>query len=160
MILFPKSTNNIIKTFDRLEINFVTLIIYSNSRDMLAFIFIPVIQKELDDFKNVVWNHKRGRKQLTKELPTGIPEFIYDNPEEFGVEDSGSEVTEDLVVSVGLAFDINLDGVFIYINNYQAFSAIIPDANYIKSNDTIEAFLYLKANYTPSPIMRVKDNFQ
>ena len=115
---------------------------------MLAFIFIPVIQKELDVFKNVVWNHKRGRKQSNKELPTGIPEYIHDNPEEFGAENCGSDVTEDSLLLVGQDYDIDLDECFIAVDLFQRFSVIFPDVDDIKLQDTVDAFLYLKSNYT------------
>lgn len=66
---------------------------------MLAFIFIPVIQKELDIFRVTVWNHKRGRKQINKILPTGIPEYIYDHPEEFDAQDCGTVLLEEQLLS-------------------------------------------------------------
>ena len=49
-------------------------------RDLLAYVYIPVIQKELDIFRENVWNTHRGQKQKTKELPTGVPEHIYNFP--------------------------------------------------------------------------------
>lgn len=50
-------------------------------RNILAYVYIPIIQKELDIFKNVVWNHSRGRTQKGKALPTGIPEVMFEHPE-------------------------------------------------------------------------------
>ncbi len=51
-------------------------------RNMLAYVFIPVIQKECDKFVNV-WNTHRIRKQKGVELPTGIPNHMYSLPEKY-----------------------------------------------------------------------------
>ena len=53
---------------------------------MLAYVYIPVIQKELDAFRCSVWNAHRIRKQKNKELPVGVPDHIYTCPERHGGE--------------------------------------------------------------------------
>ena len=77
-----------------------------NFRDVLAYVFIPVIQKELDIFSSVNWNEHRGRKQKDKILPTGIPNLMYDNPEEFGGIQCGIPIDEDLLEKVNDKLDI------------------------------------------------------
>ena len=57
-------------------------VLFILSRDILSYVYIPVVQKELDVFRTTVWNHKRGRKQINKQLPTGVPDIIFENPEE------------------------------------------------------------------------------
>ncbi|ESP03486.1 hypothetical protein LOTGIDRAFT_171423 [Lottia gigantea] len=52
-------------------------------RKLLSFVFIPVIQKEFDIFRQTVWNNHRGRKNRNKDLPCGIPEHIYLYPEQY-----------------------------------------------------------------------------
>ncbi len=52
---------------------------------MLTFIYIPVIQKELDDFKNVIWNTHRIPAQKDVVLPNGILDHIYSFPEEYNL---------------------------------------------------------------------------
>ena len=42
---------------------------------------IPVIQKEVDEFVEVVWNSHRIRAQKDQILPASIPTDIYDFPE-------------------------------------------------------------------------------
>ena len=113
---------------------------------MLAFIFIPVIQKELDKFKTVVWNHRGGRKQRNKELPTGIPEYIFDNPEEFGAENCGVIVPEEYVLEMGAEYAIDLDECFIDPALFERFSTLI-DVEQITPKDTHDAFLHLKENF-------------
>lgn len=51
--------------------------------------FIPVIQKEMDIFKETVWNSHRIRKQKDAQLPKGIPNHVYQFPEKYGSEDCG-----------------------------------------------------------------------
>ena len=46
------------------------------ARNILAYVYIPVIQKELDIFRTTVWNSHRGRKQQNKKLPCGVPDHI------------------------------------------------------------------------------------
>lgn len=56
-------------------------------RSLLAFVFIPVLQKQLDAFKDIVWNTHRIRAQRGTALPNGIPNHIYDFPEEYNLID-------------------------------------------------------------------------
>ena len=48
---------------------------------------ILVPQKELDDFKETIWNSHRIRKQKDTYLPDGVPNHIYQFPEEYGLKD-------------------------------------------------------------------------
>ena len=50
---------------------------------MLAFIMIPLMQKELDIFKDTIWNAHRIRKQKDAKLPAGIPDHMYSFPQEY-----------------------------------------------------------------------------
>ena len=58
-------------------------------RNLLAFIMIPVLQKQLDTFRTVVWNVHRIRTQKDTLLPDGVPDHMYDFPEEYGLEECG-----------------------------------------------------------------------
>ena len=60
-------------------------------RDILAYVMIPVIQRELNIFKDSVWNNHRVRKQKDVEIPCGIPNHIYDFPEEYNLDDCGKK---------------------------------------------------------------------
>lgn len=48
---------------------------------LLAFLLIPVVQKELDLFRTVVWNSHKIRTQKDTALPDEIPDHIYNFPE-------------------------------------------------------------------------------
>ena len=58
-------------------------------RCLLAFIFIPAVQKELDAFCSSVWNSHRVRKQKDAAFPKGIPDHLYSFPHAYGAEECG-----------------------------------------------------------------------
>ena len=50
-------------------------------RSLLAYLFVPLLQKELDVFKDTVWNTHRIRHQKDTYLPDGVPNHVYEFPE-------------------------------------------------------------------------------
>lgn len=58
-------------------------------RMLLAFILIPVLQKQLDSFRNTIWNTHRIRTQKNTCLPDGVSDHIYNFPEQYGLEECG-----------------------------------------------------------------------
>jgi hypothetical protein len=44
-------------------------------RDLLAYVYIRVVQRELDVFRECVWNNHRTHTQKGKELPAGVPDI-------------------------------------------------------------------------------------
>ncbi len=58
-------------------------------RNVLAYLMVPTIQQEIDKFVDVVWNTHRIREQRNTLLPDGIPNHIYDFPEQYGLQDCG-----------------------------------------------------------------------
>ena len=58
-------------------------------RHLLAFIYIPVIQREMDVFRETIWNSHRVRAQKDAQVPKGIPEHLYNFPESYGAEECG-----------------------------------------------------------------------
>ena len=60
------------------------------SRSLLAFIFIPMMQTELDKFKDIIWNSHRIREQKETDLPAGVPNHIYGFPNNYELEDCGT----------------------------------------------------------------------
>ena len=63
---------------------------YISCRNLLAFIYIPVIQKEMNIFRETVWNSHRVRHQRDAQMPKGIPSHLYSFPEQYGAEDCGT----------------------------------------------------------------------
>lgn len=60
-----------------------------SNRLLLAFIMVPLIQKELNIFRETVWNTHRIRAQRDIALPDGIPHRIYNFPVNYGLEECG-----------------------------------------------------------------------
>ena len=50
---------------------------------------IPVIQKEVDEFVEVVWSSHRIRARKDQILPASIPAHIYDFPENYLLKKCG-----------------------------------------------------------------------
>ncbi|XP_014675602.1 PREDICTED: uncharacterized protein LOC106815628 [Priapulus caudatus] len=58
-------------------------------RLLLAYVMIPIMQKEIDTFIGVIWNAHRIREQHNTYLPDGVPNHIYNFPEKYGLEECG-----------------------------------------------------------------------
>ena len=71
----------------------------NNNRNMLAYVYIPIVQKEIDTFMEL-WNSLRCRLQKNTLMPDGIPDFIYSNPEAYDLEDKGWELSLDELENV------------------------------------------------------------
>ena len=69
----------------------LTIIVSSSVRSLLAFLFIPLLQKQLDIFKETISNSHRIRCQKDTNLPSGVPNHIYSFPGEYGLEECGLE---------------------------------------------------------------------
>ena len=57
-------------------------------RCLLAYIMIPLIQKEIDSFV-ILCNSRRRRMQRDTVLPDGILNYIYDFPENYDLRECG-----------------------------------------------------------------------
>ena len=57
-------------------------------RQMLANVYVPVLQRECDIFLNN-WNNHRIRIQKDLELPSGVPNHLFSFPERYGAEKMG-----------------------------------------------------------------------
>ena len=83
---------------------------------MLAFVYIPLLQKELDVFRTTVWNNHSSRYQRDKELPVGVPEHIYNFPENYGGEKCGFPITEEQLQEVAELSNV-LEGTNDFLSN-------------------------------------------
>lgn len=54
---------------------------------------VPVVERELDTFKEMVWNSHRIRAQKDTVLPDGVPNHIYNFPEKYGLEECGNIIS-------------------------------------------------------------------
>lgn len=121
-------------------------------RDLLAYVYIPVVQKELDVFRTCVWNNHRTRKQKDKELPAGVPEHIYNFPEQYGGERCGIKVTEEQLQEVAEASGVLAEETDDYLEPAvrRECERHLPDIDEIQPNEAKEAYLYLKAHVDTS----------
>ena len=114
--------------------------------------YIPVIQKELDTFRVSVWNNHGTRKQRDKALPSGVPDHIYNYPEQYGGEKCGLNVTEEQLQEVA-----EMSGV-LEVSDFldNAFrlecERHIPNTDEIDPGEADSAYLFLKANFDENRI--------
>ena len=115
------------------------------TRALLAYVYLPVVQKELDVFREVVWNSSRGRKQKDKLLPTGIPNHIYRNPEEYGAEDCGTHLSESFLEELEEATGVTDDDHdFLTPTERLICETLLPDPSSLKPYDAADAYIRLK----------------
>ena len=95
--LMIKSISGILLYCNTLYVHLYTLkniyLSLSLIRDLLAFIFIPVIQKEIDVFYKCTWNTHRIGQQKDAQMPKGIPDHVFHFPEIYGHEQCGKPRT-------------------------------------------------------------------
>lgn len=118
---------------------------------MLAYVYIPVVQKELDVFRKCVWNNHRTRKQKGKELPAGVPEHIYHFPEKYGGEQCGFPITKEQLLEVAEASGICECIVdFLTPEIRQECELHLPNIEEIEPADAKDAYLHLKSSVNKS----------
>ena len=114
---------------------------------MLAYVYIPVLQKELDTFKNTVWKNHRGRKQKNKELPDGIPEHIYNFPEHYGATKCGTPISDqDLEEVAELSNILENTNDYLDVEFRRHCERVFPDVNDVTASEAANAFCFLKHN--------------
>ena len=117
--------------------------------------FIPIVQKELDDFRTVVWNRNRGRKQKNKLLPTGIPDHIYQYPEKYDGVHCGTVINDDLIEELEKETGVTDDDFEFLTPEVRALcEEILPEPEKIKSYDAADAYIALKN----SPVWSADEN--
>ncbi|XP_074635510.1 uncharacterized protein LOC141893927 [Acropora palmata] len=70
------------------------------NRQLLPFIFLPVIQKEMETFRETVWNAHSVRSQREAQMPKGIPYHLYSFPEHYSADKFGLQVTQEALDDV------------------------------------------------------------
>ncbi|KAG1682566.1 hypothetical protein GQR58_010849 [Nymphon striatum] len=116
-----------------------------NDRMIMAYLMIPLMQKELDIFKDTIWNCHRIRAQKDTVLPCGVPDHIYSFPEEYGLEECGLPVTEEQLKEVAtLSGVLNIKKDFLEAEFRRKCEQILPNIEDIEAKDCREAYMYLK----------------
>lgn len=118
-----------------------------------SYVYIPVLQKELDTFRISMWNNHRVQKQRGKELPTGIPEHICHCPKKYGGEKCGFPITEQEFVEVAdLSKVLNHTDDYLEPNFRMECKRHIPDTDEIEPAKAANAYLYLRAKFDPNRV--------
>ena len=121
-------------------------------RKILAYIFIPVVQRECDTFCRI-WNSNRVRYQPGLELPTGIPEHMFSFPEKYGAENKHINITPDSLIEVGsLAGIEDAPSHYISEDELDTFNAILSNPHNLACKDLADAFIFLKSKHPISSI--------
>ena len=104
---------------------------------MLAYVYIPLLQKELDCFKDTVWNNHRGRKQRNKHLP-----------DQYGGIKSGTHVSdEDLAEVADVSSILEDTNDYLHPRFRAECERIFPEGKEVLPNEALLAFRFLKQNF-------------
>ena len=115
-------------------------------RQLLAYVFIPVLQRECDTFVST-WNSHRIREQANMCLPTGIPDHMFNFPEKYFAKKMGLRVSSDDLQEVAAVSGIlNVTSEFMDVNLLQLCQQHLPHPDDLKCSETIAAYLDLKQN--------------
>ena len=121
-------------------------------RQLLAYVYIPIIQRECDIFISY-WNSHRIRHQDDLLLPTGVPNHMFAFPENYGGHYCGIPLTEDALKEVGEVSGLPDENQEIYIHDERIKNAckrFLPEPANVTSGKAKEAYLYLRQNICKS----------
>ena len=100
---------------------------------MIAYVYIPAVQKELDIFQKTVWNSHCGQKQQNKQLPCGVHDHIYYHPDQDGGEQCGYAVSEEHLEEIaGLSGVLEDTDDFLELEFRASCKEHIPNTDEIK----------------------------
>lgn len=118
-------------------------------RKILAYVYIPIIQRECDDFaKN--WNSHRIRKQKDLILPTGNPDHMFSFPESYGGTQEGTPLPNDLLDEVSRQSGISKEidereqTNFMERRLLEQCEYFLPDPVELSAESARNAYLFLK----------------
>lgn len=115
-----------------------------HDRQLLAYAFTPIIQRECDVFVNN-WNTHRIRAQANVLLPTGVPNHMFLFPENYGGSHFGIPVSREQLQEVA-----EVSGLLECIRDCispqlrRECEHLIPDPSTIESCKAKLAYLFLK----------------
>lgn len=117
-------------------------------RQLLAYIYIPVIQRECDIFVKL-WNNHRIREQANLELPTGIPAHMFDFPEKYQGTHMGMAVRDGQLEQVAeFSGVLNAPMQFLDDAIKHFCEDKIANVEELQSKDAINVYRMLKNTYS------------
>ncbi len=162
-VVYGPSTSNKIKRwwrdlYERMEIFFksqLTQLLQTRAHDqccvtdqrIMAYIFIPVVQRECDIFKNL-WTSHRIRHQQGLELTTGVPSHMFQFPENYGGQDKSFHINTDAISEAAKASGV-LDAPRHYIDEdlKSEFCRYLAEPEKLECNKFAAAFRFLKEEF-------------
>ena len=115
-------------------------------RQLLGYVFIPVLQRECDKFVNI-WNSHRIREQANMCLSTGVPDHLFNFPEQYGGQKMGIEITNDQLQEVAEVSGILETNNFINKVLHQMCQQHLPHPENLPCSETMNAYLFLKEKH-------------
>ncbi|XP_020895331.1 uncharacterized protein LOC110234305 [Exaiptasia diaphana] len=115
---------------------------------MLAYVFIPLIQKEMDVFRDTIWNSHRVRSQKGAQVPKGVPNHLYAFPENYDAEQSGFPVNKQLLDEVADLSKVTTVGDDFLSPAIRAeCERIIPHIEEVQPRDGALSYIFLKSHF-------------
>ena len=116
-------------------------------RQLLAYVFIPVVQRECDIFVRY-WNSHRIRGQDQLEIPAGVPDHIFSFPEQYGGTNMGIPLHKDELKEVAELSGVMDGDVFDFIDPRvrRECLQLLSNPERVESKNAIEAFRFLRRN--------------
>ena len=117
------------------------------NRQLIAYVFIPVVQCECDFFVRY-WNSHRIRVQDKLEIPAGIPNHICSFPGHYGGTNMGVSSYKDELREVAELSGVMDGDVFDFLEprGRRECLQLLSNPERVESKDAIEAFKFLKRN--------------
>jgi len=162
-ILYGPSTSNKIERWwrelhERLEkyfkpqIKYLLEAAYYNphselDRKLLYYIFQPVISRECDLFVEY-WNSHRIRQQADIELPTGVPNHMFDFPEKYGATFFGAKIpSKNLLKDVAALSGVLNAPSFLDDEFKERCKLFVVDPDILPPHAAKEAYCLLKRQF-------------
>ena len=116
-------------------------------RQLLAHVYIPVVQRECNIFVRY-WNSHRIRGQDKLEIPAGVPDHMFSFPEQYGGTNLGIPLSKDELAEVDELSGVMNGDVFDFIEARvrRECQQLISNPERVESKDAMEAFRFLKRN--------------
>ncbi|CAB3999910.1 Hypothetical predicted protein [Paramuricea clavata] len=106
------------------------------------------MQRELDEFRDTVWNSHWIRTKKDTLLADGVPNHIYEFPSRYGMEKKGFLVSqEDLEEIAELSGILDAPDDFIPSLFRKDLNELMPNPEAIKCNEFVQTYLLLKQRY-------------
>ena len=113
-------------------------------RNILAYVYVPIVHREIDLFVEL-WNNSRTRLQRGTLMPDGIPNLIYNCPEEYGIEDKGWPLTtEELAEAAEVSGVLDVTDDFLAGDFRRECSNHLPDVDSIQAKDPARKYRELR----------------